>query len=337
MNIYARSISHKMVTCALVLILTGIINCINGQNKITVEIEIDTSEWAPVAYLSIIPAFNHLNTISYKHIIQESPINESGIYEFNTEYIPESEHLYRIHFSKKDDPQASLIIGGRDQNHFYLFAKRKSEIYVKASKGKNLINNLTFKGYAPNDMLQHLNVLLAKLDSIERAAKKENRDYTIETIYSDIRKFADTCSFPLVSLYALYHTDYHEYYENNPDYYRHLLRSWRSEESAYFVEFRDTLGLERQPSVRVIVLTASFALLILIILAFVLIRKDTNSKSRLAGLTIQERKVFELLRQGKSNKEIADECSVSTSTVKSHVNSIFAKLNIKSRKEIFDI
>jgi len=48
-------------------------------------------------------------------------------------------------------------------------------------------------------------------------------------------------------------------------------------------------------------------------------------------------KIFVLLRQGKSNKEIAQECSVSVSTVKSHVNSIYSKLDIRSRKEVMDI
>jgi DNA-binding NarL/FixJ family response regulator len=56
-----------------------------------------------------------------------------------------------------------------------------------------------------------------------------------------------------------------------------------------------------------------------------------------ADLTVQERRVFDLLREGRSNKEIAEEFSVSVSTVKSHVNSIFSKLGIKSRREIMNM
>ena len=56
-----------------------------------------------------------------------------------------------------------------------------------------------------------------------------------------------------------------------------------------------------------------------------------------ADLTVQERKVFDLLKEGRSNKEIAEEFSVSVSTVKSHVNNIFSKLGVKSRREIMDI
>lgn len=66
-------------------------------------------------------------------------------------------------------------------------------------------------------------------------------------------------------------------------------------------------------------------------------RRKNKHKNPLSDLTIQERKVFVLLNEGKTNKEIAEECSVSLSTVKSHVSNIFSKLGISSRKEIMNI
>ena len=51
---------------------------------------------------------------------------------------------------------------------------------------------------------------------------------------------------------------------------------------------------------------------------------------------MQERKVYALLREGYSNKEIAGDLAVSVSTVKTHVNNIFSKLGVTSRKEILD-
>jgi len=51
---------------------------------------------------------------------------------------------------------------------------------------------------------------------------------------------------------------------------------------------------------------------------------------------VQERKVYALLREGYSNKEIAGDLAVSVSTVKTHVNNIFSKLGVTSRKEILD-
>ncbi|MCX6223390.1 MAG: helix-turn-helix transcriptional regulator, partial [Bacteroidia bacterium] len=53
-------------------------------------------------------------------------------------------------------------------------------------------------------------------------------------------------------------------------------------------------------------------------------------------LTVQERKIFSLLKDGRSNKEISEECGISLSTVKSHVNNIYSKLNISSRTDVMD-
>ena len=50
-----------------------------------------------------------------------------------------------------------------------------------------------------------------------------------------------------------------------------------------------------------------------------------------------ELRVLEYVAGGMSNKEIAEEFSVSVSTVKSHVNSIFSKLGVNSRRDIMDI
>jgi|GEM_PF-975957 len=48
----------------------------------------------------------------------------------------------------------------------------------------------------------------------------------------------------------------------------------------------------------------------------------------------QEQKVVSLIEQGKTNKEIAIELSISTSTVKTHINNIFKKVGVTSRDEL---
>jgi DNA-binding NarL/FixJ family response regulator len=56
---------------------------------------------------------------------------------------------------------------------------------------------------------------------------------------------------------------------------------------------------------------------------------------RVSGETLSEREidVLKLMAQGKSNKEIGSALFISEGTVKSHVKSIFAKLNVISRTE----
>lgn len=54
----------------------------------------------------------------------------------------------------------------------------------------------------------------------------------------------------------------------------------------------------------------------------------------LAGLSIRERQVVELVSRGMTNKEIAAELSISISTTKTHIGRIFKRLGISSRREL---
>ena len=68
-------------------------------------------------------------------------------------------------------------------------------------------------------------------------------------------------------------------------------------------------------------------------LAFIIYRKK-ETVSSIAELSVQERKIYKLLEEGLSNKEISEAHNIGVNTVKSHVSSILSKLKMKSRKEI---
>jgi len=55
------------------------------------------------------------------------------------------------------------------------------------------------------------------------------------------------------------------------------------------------------------------------------------------SLTKRERELVELIYQGKSNKEIAEELFLSESTVKTHIYNIFRKMDVKNRIEVIRI
>ena len=53
-------------------------------------------------------------------------------------------------------------------------------------------------------------------------------------------------------------------------------------------------------------------------------------------LTIQEKKIVHFIHEGKSNKEIANELSVSLSTIKTHTNNIYKKIGVNSRTQLLN-
>lgn len=61
---------------------------------------------------------------------------------------------------------------------------------------------------------------------------------------------------------------------------------------------------------------------------------DNKPESMLSELTSRQREVYDLILLGKSNKEIMSALFIEQSTLKTHINHIYKKLNIKSRREL---
>lgn len=60
---------------------------------------------------------------------------------------------------------------------------------------------------------------------------------------------------------------------------------------------------------------------------------DQELVARITELTPQQRRVFQMVAHGKSNKEIAFELKIQEGTVKAHVSQILMKLGVHSRTE----
>ncbi len=63
------------------------------------------------------------------------------------------------------------------------------------------------------------------------------------------------------------------------------------------------------------------------------LRKSQKTEARLSSLSPQERKVLDLIAQGRSNRQIAEEIFLAEKTVKNYVSSLLAKLGMQRRTE----
>ncbi len=295
------------------------------------------SIWEPVVYLSQIPAFKDMYTMSNEMIIAEAKIDSTGAFHFPAKVLPNDDYIYRIHLSKKEAPPASLIIGGQEENHIFFIANRNSDINIRNTVGNGLFGEYHIEGYRPNDDLKIINTIINKAEVTDLKESALKKEFVDKTLHEQLRHIADTSAHPIVSLYALNHSKFESTFLEHQKFYETYLEKWETENSSYFKELRNKLPKSEPSSLLwYIIIGISFFALGYII-NYNLVSKRKKNDNPLKSLSVQERKIFMLIQSGKSNKEISEVCNIGLSTVKSHVSNIYSKLNIKSRKEAMNI
>jgi DNA-binding CsgD family transcriptional regulator len=324
------------IRIALFSISTFISGIISGQAGLHGQILLDTSIWRPVVYLSLINDLDNMYTMSNAMIIDQAKINGSGEFSFDTKYFPVGDNLFRIHISKKNDPPATLNIGGNDQNHLFLIAGKQTNVTIKNCSEHDFIKDFTIQGYYPNNIIKLIDEIAGYADSTALTSSTLKNDLIKRAVFEKLRIIADTCSNPLAALYAVYKGDFEKNYPVNQQFYKNFLNKWKKENSAYFRNFRNKF-----PSGAFLSGQSLIACILSFIAGFficVVIRtRKPDKKSLIQDLSIQERKIYSLLLEGRSNKEMADILGVELSTIKSHLSNIYSKLNIRSRKDILNL
>lgn len=323
------------IILGFVLLFSGLIlNAQDNGSKLEGSIQID-SVWRPIVYLSHIESFNELNTISSDMIIAEARIDENGYFSFPLSFLPEEDRFYRLHISKNNAPAASLIIGGADENHMFLILSKNVKVNIKSNTNKSLFREVEITGDAVNKSIQNINRIISYKDSTNFGDSKVKREYITKEINEKLRMIADSSSHSLVSLYALYRSDFRTNYSVNKAFYKNYFNKRENNSSTYFRDFYNLIPKEKDSHNPFFIIGV---LLILVVMYLMYVKSSKHKvNKKIRSLTVQERKIFTLLQQGKSNKEISEVCNIELSTVKTHVSNIYSKLNIKSRKEALEI
>jgi DNA-binding NarL/FixJ family response regulator len=63
------------------------------------------------------------------------------------------------------------------------------------------------------------------------------------------------------------------------------------------------------------------------------LRAGPKEDKRLASLTPQERRILELITEGHTNRQIADEMILAEKTVKNYISNVLAKLGVERRTQ----
>lgn len=330
MTLYYRFIICVFLIVANVTVFSAYAS-VQEAGSIAGKLHLDDS-WSSVIYLSHIPTMEDRNRMSADMIIGKADVDSEGCFEFDISFLPQENNLFRLHMVKKNDSPYSLIIGGNNENHMFLLANANSIIYLENRPDNALFDPIVFTHSDENLLLSKVNDIKHAYDSTQMIESPAKRLLKEDALESQLRLIADTCPDALVGLYAIYNSCFEDNYTENRQYYKKYLKRWRHEDSLYFEAFRAKV------IIGVNVWAWVFVSLLVLILGLVYLKHKSTApqSSLLQSLSIQERKVFAYLQTGMSNQQIADECNVGLSTVKTHVRNIYAKLDISSRKEALD-
>ncbi len=293
--------------------------------------------WERRVYLSEIPTFAEMYTMSRKMIVAESPLDSAGNFRFDLSSLSDEERLLRIHMVKRGNPATTLMIGGEEENHFFFLAHNRSQITLRNRGERGVFREVFLTGSANTALFNTIKELWEYPNLLNYDSLLLERRFVVKAVEEKLRFMADTCRHPLLSLYAVYAGGFPDNFSDHKVFYVAYLEKWKNNRSPYFSAFRKQVPMQSRKHLLLgIALGLPFLLLPLSLLGWRQLRKR-KALFALNTLSIQERKIFALLQKGATNQEISNACHIELSTVKSHVSSIFSKLHVKSRREIVNM
>lgn len=309
----------------------------NAQNRSSAKISgflTHDKTWDSNIFLSHIPTFDDMHLMSNEMIIAKTSIDSLGYFKFNIDFLPEKDNLYRLHIIKKDDTPATLIIGGKEENHIFLIANCYSDIHLINKSVYPPFKYVDFINSAINKSFQQITRLNFTADSIASESSASKRLLIENQFGEDLLNIADTSTNFLISLFAIYNSKFDTNYTTNKKFYDSYIKKWDNEDNSYYRALTKHFPTQAK---NYNLLLIGVILILAVVATILYFWKKIFKNNNFEKLSIQERKIYDLLQDGASNQEISNHFNISLSTVKSHVSSIYSKLKIKSRKEIINL
>lgn len=344
----------RYLTCILIFFS---VNVAISQHHF--EGQINNDRWPSHIYLSVIEDYRAFDIINDEQIITKVKSDSNGFFRFNKQQLDVEQKIYKLHI---DNCHSTNHSGNHFENHcsdykdILFIAKRTDSIRFPLSFESQIFCTIVSNNTKTNAFV--------KIDSLKEDMKfaysefrsKANRTLNNKKWFKILQDFGENLNEPLAELYIYEFlsnrsNQLHEFYlkdlQNNT-YYDELLTRLQTAypNSNYTKQYEAELTSDKH-IINTFYKTAHFNwsylwigfLLIsttLNIWFFITRKKNvpTPQPNLRSQLTTQEHTVFDLLLSDCSNKAIAETLFISVSTVKTHVNNIYKKLNIKSRQEL---
>lgn len=340
----------------LFLIFLGLSLCCEAQYSFSGYINPDESQNS--VYLSIVEDYRKMSGVYSEQIITKTRADKTGFFEFKGDMLDLENRIYRIHIDRCSDLQQSA-------NHFNGHCNDSEELLFIAKNTDTLklpfsFGNQVFCRVESNNPKANAFVKIDSLKNDMRFAYGEfrseaNRKLNNKKWFKTLQYFGEALNEPIAELYIYSYlsdrsSDLHNYYVEDlktNNYYDNLKARLESNypNASYTTQYNNELEADRYMlaaangdasfnwSFYIYGILAISGLLNVFLLYRSWKQKHSLTENLKAKLSKQEHVVLDHILQDKTNKDIAKSLFLSVSTVKSHTNNIYKKLNVQSRDD----
>ncbi|MDO6473570.1 helix-turn-helix transcriptional regulator [Maribacter sp. 1_MG-2023] len=342
-------------TVFLILIL---FSCFKGLSQYSFEGQIADEQSGKTIYLSIIEDYRKFGRISMEQILKKTTTDSLGYFSFRGNNLNDDNRIYRIHLDDCSDASSN-------SEHFFGSCEFSKSILFIANNN----DTITFPTSFANEVLCEIASTNSKSSSfLDIDVLKEemafdfndfrsdaNRKLNSKKWFSTLQDFGEDIDEPLAELYIFNflsdkrHDTYSYYLKNisKTNYYNELGERLLSKyPNAPFTDlYLNEIAIDQQliddnspkSNFWKWLLLALLLISISLNVYFVFNQRSTSrnlQNDSLAKLTEQEHNIVQQILDNKTNKEIAAAMFISVSTVKTHINNVYKKLEVSSRDEI---
>ena len=302
-----------------------------GISQYLIEGRIDSTSKYKSVHLDILDSWNFFNSVSDASIIKTKKINSDGTFVFSGTELPEKKGFYRIRYTEVEEGVSISFI---DRNYVNFIFSNHDTIGI---------NNITFISETSDNQLL-ADYIIQDIEfkkALSQTDKELNASMLEKKHKKSCLKEIENSDNGLTNLFKLHSSGIS--IEENQEVFEKVQYELKSTEIR--PEYHHSISLlihthnynyiNKKTNWLIKVLAGSVFANILLLFLFIN-RKSKTEKPNPVGsrdLTNKERQVLQLIKNHKTNKEIALDLHVSEATIKTHINNIYRKLNVKSRKD----
>lgn len=310
-------------------------------------------------YLSLLEDYRKTSRAYTHQIIQKTVVDSLGQFVFEGGSLSKANRIYAVHM----DHCAESANGG---NHFLTHCPRTQRLMFIANAKDTLEipllqNNQAFCSIVSKNPASPL---LLEFESLKEemildfmdVTSGANQAFLMRQWFKKLQDFANESSDPLLALQVFAFlsdpaNETSDFYRKNLEettFYTDLEQGLQQQypNASFTQKYANELHRDRTDNstgnrgttfISTPVFGAITVFLFVVIVLFFYVSKQNKKNQHpfnTDSLSPQEIKVYKAIRRGQTNKEIAAELFISLSTVKTHINNIYKKLGVSTRKDI---